>query len=391
MNNFIYHIPTKVIFGKEEHKNVGAIIKSYGFHKVMLHYGGGSIKKTGLYEDVILSLNESGIEYFELSGVQPNPTLSLVHTGVKLCKENKPDLILAVGGGSVIDSAKSIASGALCDFDPWLFQSGEKIITAAIPVATILTISAAGSETSCSCVITNDETGIKRGHSSPFNRPLFSILNPELTYTVSEYQTACGIVDIMMHTLERYITLKNEVSPTDEISEAILKSVIKAGKEAIEHPNSYEARAALMWAGSLSHNDLTGLGKDYFMVSHQIEHEISGKFNHVAHGAGLAVVFPAWAKYAYRYNIPRFVRYAVNVWGILENKSDPEKTALEGILKTESFFASIGMPIRLHELNITEDSFEEMAIKCTNFGGRVLKGYIDYGKVEICDILKLAL
>jgi alcohol dehydrogenase YqhD (iron-dependent ADH family) len=229
---------------------------------------------------------------------------------------------------------------------------------------------------------------MKRGFGSELNRPLFSILNPELTYTVSKYQTACGIVDIMMHTLERYITQPGDVLPTDEISEAILRSVIKAGKTAIDYPEDYEARATLMWCGSLSHNNLTGLGRDYFMVSHQIEHEISGMFENVAHGAGLAVVYPAYCKYMYKYNLERFARLARNVWGV--NQSDDAKAALLGIEAAENFFKSIGMPTTLSELDIHSDSFEEMAIKCTNFGKRTLPGHVELGKDEIVSIFKLA-
>lgn len=389
MNNFEYCVPTKIFFGKDEHLKVGQIIKSYGYKNVLLHYGGGSIKKNGLYDQITASLSASDINYTELGGVEPNPKLSMVHKGVTVCKNNNIELILAVGGGSVIDSAKCIAAGAKVDFDPWLFHERKANATDTIPVACVLTISAAGSETSSSCVITNDQTKIKRGFGSELIRPLFSVLNPELTFSVSKYQTACGIVDIMMHTLERYITLPGTVLPTDEISEAILRSVISAGKTAIENPCDYQARATLMWCGSLSHNNLTGLGRDFFMASHQIEHEISGKFDNVAHGAGLAVIFPAYCKYMYKYNIERFARYARNVWGITQN--DDQKAALEGICATENYFKSIGMPVTLRELNIDSESFEDMADKCTNFGTRVLPGYVDMGKDEITEIYKLAL
>lgn len=391
MDNFVYYAPTKIYFGKETHKQVGDIIKGYGFKKILIVYGGGSIKRNGVYEIVTDSLRANGIEYVELSGVEPNPKLSSVKKGAEICRHNNVEMILAVGGGSAIDAGKVIASAALNDCDPWLFSSKQAVPEKALPVATILTIAAAGSEMSASAVITNDETKIKRGFNSEFHRPLFSILNPELTYTLPPYQTACGIVDIMMHTIERYLTKYGEAEPTDFIAEAILKTTIKAGKTAINDPEDYNARAELMWAGSLSHNDLTGLGHSYFMVSHQIEHELSGMFDNIAHGAGLAVIFPAWAKYAYKFNIPRFARFAVNVWNIEYDYAEPEKTALAGIEATEKFFREIGMPTCLRELDVDESCFEEMAVKCTNFGTRKLDGYIQYDKQEITDILKLAL
>lgn len=391
MKNFIYHAPTKVIFGKDTEKQVGNIIKDYGYKNVLLVYGGGSIKKSGLYDTIVTSLTENDIAYSELAGVEPNPKLSMVRDGADICKQNSIELVLAVGGGSAIDMAKVTAAAALYDGDPWDFSSKVKNPEMALPVGVVLTHAAAGSEMSASAVITNEDTKIKRGYNSEFNRPLFSILNPELTYTLSPYQTACGIVDIMMHTLERYMTISGDAEPTDMIAEAILKTVINAGKIVMNEPNNYDARAAIMWASSLSHNDLTSCGKSFFMVSHQIEHELSGMFDNIAHGAGLAVVFPAWAKYAYKYDIPRFARYAANVWNIDYDFANPETTALAGIKATEEFFISIGMPVRLGELGVGEDSFDEMAMKCTNFGTRTLDGFIQYDKQEIIDILKLAL
>ena len=391
MKNFVYHVPTKVFFGKDTEKQVGEIIKGYGYKNILLVYGGGSVKKSGLYDTVIKSLSDSGIKYSELAGVEPNPKLSMVRQGAAICKRDGIELVLAVGGGSAIDMAKVTAAAALYDGDPWDFSSKIKTPEKALPVGTILTHAAAGSEMSSSAVITNEETKIKRGYNSEFNRPLFSILNPELTYTLPPYQTACGIVDIMMHTLERYMTIGGAAEPTDMIAEAILKTVINAGKVVMNDPTNYEARAAIMWASSLSHNDLTGSGKSFFMVSHQIEHELSGMFDNIAHGAGLAVVFPAWAKYAYKFDMPVFLRYAGNIWGIEYNFNNPEETILAGIKATEDFFVSLGMPVRLGELGVAEDSFEEMAVKCTNFGGRKLDGFIQYDKQEIIDILKLAL
>lgn len=392
MENFEFHAPTKIIFGKDTHKQVGEVISSYGYKKVLLHYGGGSVKKNGLYESIVASLNDSKIDFVELAGVQPNPKLSLVKKGVQICKSQGIELVLAVGGGSVLDSAKVIATGALYDCDPWEFSAKITTPTMALPVGAVLTLSASGSEMSTSAVITNEENLLKRGYNSEFNKPLFSICNPELTYSVDKYQTACGIVDIMMHTLERYFTLsESDVELTDRLAEGLIKTVINAGTKALDNPNDYGARANLMWAGSLSHNDLMGAGRKVFMACHHLEHELSGMYDFVAHGAGLSVVFIAWAKYLYKYSIPRFCQYATRIWNIEMDYQNPEKTALAGILATERFFSDIGMPIRLSEFNIGGDKIAEMAQKCTFWGKRTLPDYIELGQKEIEDIFKLGL
>jgi hypothetical protein len=391
VKNFQFYAPTRVFFGKGEYVRTGEILAGYGYTKIMLHYGGGSVIKSGLLAKVKESLEKKGISYVEFGGAQPNPRLSHAKAGIDICRKEGVQLILAVGGGSTIDSAKMMASGTLADCDPWLFVTKERVPMAALPIATILTLAASGSETSSSAVISNDESGLKRGFNSDFNRPLFSILSPELTFTLPPYQTACGIVDILMHTLERYITVPNFFEPTDSMAEAILKSVIAAGRVAMKEPENFEARATLMWAGSLSHIDLTGLGKEYFMISHQLEHEISGMFPHVAHGAGLAVVFPAWCRYVYQKNLPAFCRYANRVWDIPMDESNPEKNALAGIEATEKFFREIGMPLTLRECGIGEDAIEEMAEKCTFFGKRKLHSVVVCGKNEIMDIYKLCL
>ena len=391
MNNFTFHTPTKVFFGKGTEKQVGEIIKSYGFSKVLFHYGSGSIKRTGLYDTVTASLREAEISFVELGGVEANPKLSLARKAAELARNEKADMILAVGGGSVLDSAKAAAAGACNACDPWEFSSKKRAPEKALPVGTILTLAASGSETSDSCVLTNEDGWLKRGFNAPCNRPLFSILNPELTYTVSKYQTGCGIVDIMMHTLERYFSLNGDNPLTDALAEGLLRTVVEEGKRAIRDPKDYEARAALMWAGSLSHNGLTGCGKTFMMRCHQLEHELSGAYDRVAHGAGLAVIFPAWAKYIYRYNVSRFAQYAVNVWGLPMNFEHPERTALEGIQATEAYFQSIGMPVRLSELDVDDAKFDEMAEKCTFFGKRTLPDYIELGKKEMLDIYRLCL
>ena len=394
MQNFDFYTPTRMIFGKDTQKQVGKIVKEYGFKKVLVHFGGASAKKSGLLDQVTDALEAEGIAYVTLGGVQANPTLAMAKEGIELCKKEGVDMILAVGGGSVIDSSKCIADGVgNPDTDVWNFFIGQGAPKKALPVGVILTLSASGSEMSASCVITNEEQGLKRGFNSVTHRPLFSICNPELTYTVSKFQTGCGTVDIMMHTLERYFSLGGDTPLTDRIAEGLLKTVIEAGKVADQEPDNYEARASLMWAGSLSHNGLTGLGRDFFMQVHQLEHELSGMYDRVAHGAGLAVIFPAWAKYVYRNEkaLPRFSQYAVRVWGIEMDFEHPERTALAGIEATENYFRSIGMPVRLSELDIDDSGIEEMAEKCTFFGKRVLKDYIPLDKKEMMDIYRLAL
>ncbi len=389
MKNFTYYTPTKVFFGKGEENRVGEIVASYGFKKVLIHYGGGSIMRTGLYDRVVKSLEDAGIAHVELGGVQPNPMLSLAKKGAEICKAENVDLVLAVGGGSAIDSAKLIADGAKTDRDLWDFSMKKAVPTDALPIATILTLAATGSEMSASAVITNDELKLKRGYNSETHRPLFSILNPELTYTLPPYQTACGIVDIMMHTLERYITKTGEFELTDRIAEQLLKTVIESGRIAMVEPDNYEARANLMWAGSLSHNDLTGCGRDYFMVSHQMEHEVSGIDDTIAHGAGLAVIFPEWCRYVYKYDVMKFCQYAVRVWNCEMDYAHPEKTALAGIEATAEYFKSIGMPSKLSEFGLTKDAIPVMTEKCTNFGTRVLPSYIDFDAKEIAELYEL--
>ena len=372
MKNFMYYTPTKVYFGKGEELKVGKIIKEYGFKKIMLHYGKSSIKKCGLYDKVVKCLKDEGIEFVELGGVEPNPKLSLVLNGVELAKKEKVEMILAVGGGSVLDSSKSISAGAKVDFSPWKFSIGEEVVKDRLPVGSILTISAAGSDMSNSCVITNDETLEKRGFSSDFNRPLFSILNPELTYTVNPWQTACGVVDIMMHTLERYFSNGDENEElTDNLALGLLKAVYDAGKVIMKDPTNYDARATLMWANSLSHNGLTGCGKVYFMAVHQIEHEVSGMYDSVSHGAGLAALWPQWAMNSYKASPKRFLRLAYEVLGV-DYTPDDEKAIIEGISRLKAYFKSLGMPVTLRELGVDKNSLPDIAWNAMFKGKRVL-------------------
>ena len=388
MKDFIYNTPTKVFFGKKKEEELGAILKSYNIRKVLLHYGTKSIKASGLYDTVIDQLNKANIAFVELGGVSPNPKLSLALEGVKIAKENDVDLILAVGGGSVIDSAKLIAVGAKVDFNPWLFSIKEKTPTDHIPVGVILTLSAAGSDMSNSCVITNEETKEKRGFNCEENRPLFAILNPELTYTVSKYQTGCGIVDVMMHTLERFFSEGEPTPVTDNVALGILKAVVDCGKTAINDPTNYEARATLMWANSLSHNGLTSCGREFVMSVHQIEHEVSGMFDEVAHGAGLSVLWPAWAKLACNVMPERFQLFANQVMGIAKT-NDPLKDGLDGVEAVKKFFKEIGMPTSMKELNIDENNFEALANNYTFNGKRVLKDLITVDYNKALEILKL--
>ncbi|MBR3576620.1 MAG: iron-containing alcohol dehydrogenase, partial [Clostridia bacterium] len=326
--------------------------------------------------------------FLELGGVEPNPKLPLVQEGAALVKKEGIDFILAIGGGSVIDSAKAIALSVANDADAWDIITGKAKAEKGFPIGVILTISAAGSEMSNSMVITNPDGMLKRGFGTNLNRPVFAVMNPALTCSVSKFQTGCGIVDIMMHTLERYFVLEPDNELTDRLAEALLVSVKNAGTAAIENPDDYEARATLMWASSLSHNDLTGCGKAYNFTVHMLEHEISGMFDRVPHGAGLAILFPAWAKYVYKYDVKKFAQLATRVWGIDYDFECPEKTALAGIHATEEYFKSLGMPVRLSEFDIHEDSFEEMARKCTKH--RPLYAGVDISDEHIVNIFKLA-
>ncbi len=391
MNNFIYHTPTKVYFGKDQELNVGQIIKEFGGTRVLIHYGTGSVKRTGLLDRVKTYLSEAGLYYVELGGVQPNPELPLVRRGIKLCQDEKIDFILAVGGGSVIDSAKDIANGAANpDVDVWEFSKKAATPTKTIPKGVILTLSAAGSEMSSSCVITNPETGEKRGYGTVFNRVEFAIENPELTYTVNAYQTACGAVDIAMHTIERYFCVGEDTYLTDAIAEAVIKSVQKAGADAIKTPTDYTARANMMWASSLAHNDLTQCGRSYGLTVHQLEHEVSGMYTNVAHGAGLAALWASWARYVYTANVDRFMQFANRVWNVDIDFEHKEKTALTGIQMQEDYYKSIGMPTSLRELGVKIEDLEKLAYNCSFGKTRVLDGYKKLGFEDMLEIYRMA-
>lgn len=387
MNNFTFSQPTQIIFGKDVENQAGQEARKYGT-KVLLHYGGGSIKRSGLYDRVTASLRNADVEWRELGGVQPNPRLSLVKEGISLSREFGADIILAAGGGSVIDSAKAMAAGVMYDGDVWDFYSGRAFPQEALPVGVVLTISAAGSEASNSSVITNEDGWFKFGLSADCLRPKFSLCNPQLTCTVPPYQTACGIADILAHVMERYFTPQRDVDVTDRMCEAVMIGIMENARKVMTDPSSYEARAEIMWAGTVAHNDIVGVGRSGDWSSHQIEHEISAIYD-IPHGAGLAIVFPAWMKHVYKHDIVRFKQFAQRVFEIADDFGDDESIATEGIARLESFFSEIGLPVTLSEANIPHDRLDEMAQKCgsrsTNVGN-----YAKLTKDTVRQILELA-
>jgi alcohol dehydrogenase YqhD (iron-dependent ADH family) len=386
MENFTFRNATKIIFGKDAENKAGAETAKYG-NKVLLHYGGESIKKYGLYDRVLKSLKDAGLEIIELGGVQPNPRLSLVKKGIDLCRKEKIDSILAVGGGSVIDSAKAIASGISYDGDVWDFFTGKAVLEKIVPVGVILTIPASGSESSGSLVITKEEGLYKRGFVNELLRPEFAILNPEITYTLPPYQTACGVSDIMAHIMERYFTTVMNVDLTDRLCEAALKTVINNAPIVLKEPENYGARAEIMWAGTIAHNNLLSTGRIGDWGSHAIEMEISGIYD-LAHGAGLAIVFPAWMKYVYKKDLKRFAQFAVRVWNEEPDFNDIEKTALSGIKRLGDFYKGIGLPVTLKEANIPYDRLEEMARKCAE--RKTIGNFVRLDEADILAILMMA-
>lgn len=365
MFNFKYFAPTEVCFGRGTVDNVGEYVKKYHGTKVLVHYGGGSVVRTGLLERVKKALDKAGITHIELGGVVPNPRLSKVYEGIELCRKEKIDFLLAVGGGSVIDSTKAIGYGLTNEGDVWDFFEHTKAADDCMPLGCVLTIAAAGSEMSNSCVITKEDNDEKRAYDDDISRPKFAIMDPELTMTLPDYQTACGCTDMLMHTEERYFTNGGNMEITDSIAEALMRTVIKYARVLVREPENYEARAETMWAGSLAHNGLTGCGNDGGdFSSHMLEHEMGGMFD-VAHGAGLAAIWPSWARYVYKDCLPKFKRFALYVMGVEDEGSD-EEIALAGIEAMESFYHSIGMPTNMKELGIkpTEEQILEMAHRC---------------------------
>ncbi len=365
MNGFNYYTPTKVVFGVGTEKQVAGLIREFGGTKVLIHYGGGSVVRSGLLGRVTDLLSEAGIPFVTLGGAVPNPRLGLVYEGIELCKKENVDFILGVGGGSAVDSAKAIGYGVANEGDVWDFYDHKRKAKGCLPLGVIMTIAATGSEMSDSSVITKEEGLVKRGYSSDYGRPRFAIMDPALTVTLPDYQTACGCADIMMHTMERYFTNGGNMELTDAIAEGLLRTVMVNAEKLVKDPKDIDARAEVMWAGSLSHNGLTGCGNDGGdWMTHKLEHELGGLYD-VAHGAGLTAVWGSWARYVYRDCLPRFKRFAVNVMGIAPEGTD-EEIALKGIEATEDFFRRIHMPIDLGELGVSasDEDLKLMAHKC---------------------------
>lgn len=391
MENFTFYSPTYFVFGKDEENKTGHYVKRFGGKKVLIHYGGGSVVRSGLLGRIKASLEAEGIKYVELGGVKPNPRSGLVYEGIDFCRKEKVDFILAVGGGSTIDSAKAIAAGVVYEGDFWDFYKG-KPVTKALPVATVLTIAAAGSEGSPDTVITHEDGNFKRGASGEALRPVFSILNPALTQTLPAYQSACGITDIMAHLFERYFTNTKEVEVTDRLIEGLLLTMIHESPRVIADPNNYEARANIMWAGMMAHNNSCGVGRSQDWASHDIEHELSAVYD-CAHGAGLAVVFPAWMTYNMNHDVSRFAQLAVRVWGCQMDFACPENTAKAGIEALRRFLKSIGMPGNFKELGAKDEDIPRMAHSACLGNGRTgtIGGFVKLSESDVANIYRLML
>ena len=392
IKDFNFFAPTRIVFGKNAEMQIGDLVAQQNGHKVLVHYGGGSAERSGLLDVVREQLKSHGIPFVELGGVVPNPLLSKVQEGISLCRREQVDFILAVGGGSVIDSAKAIGYGSLYDGDVWDFWAGKAVPEACLPIGVVLTIPAAGSEMSSSCVITKDDGLLKRGINSDLCRCRFAVMNPERTYTLPPYQTAAGATDIMMHTMERYFSKYEDMTLTDAIAEALLRTVKDAAVVVMEHPEDYRNRAQIMWAGSLAHNDLTECGTEKDFATHRLEHELSALFG-VTHGAGLAALWPSWARYVKDKHRSRFVQFAVNVMGVENDFAHPDETAEKGICAIEDFYRKIGMPTNIHELlgrEITDDEIEVLVDKCSRGNTITIGAFEVLGADEMRAIYRLA-
>ncbi|MDR2647338.1 MAG: iron-containing alcohol dehydrogenase [Oscillospiraceae bacterium] len=388
MLNFQMHIPTKIVFGRDEQKNIGALLKPYVKQKVLLHYGGGSIKKSGLYDQITASLRAADIAFAELGGVVPNPRLDLVYKGIALCKAEGIDLILAVGGGSAIDSAKAIAMGYYFEGDIWRVFDDDLHVEKALPVATVLTIPAAGSEMSNSCVITNEAEQLKYGHTDNCTRSILSVVNPELFATLPKNQIANGIADMMSHIFERYFTNTEHTDVTDELCEGVLRAILKNAPKVVGDPSDYAAWCEIGLAGTFAHNNILGLGREQDWGCHGMEHELSAIYD-IPHGAGLAVLTPNWMEYVYKTNIPMFLQFAQNVMGLRTGARAAEETILEAIAKLRAFYAGIGMVGTLTELGIDDARLEEMAKKATGYAFGEEYGQGHFKKLLWQDVLAI--
>ena len=391
MKDFHYYAPTEVVFGADAETQTGKMVKKYGGTKVLVHYGGGSVVRSGLLDTVCKSLEAEGIAYVKLGGVVPNPRVSLVREGIELCRKEGVDFLLAVGGGSVIDSMKAISVGVPYKGDVWDFYIRKAFDRECLPTSCVLTIPAAGSEMSDGSVITNDEGGLKKDYCINEFRCKFAIMNPVRTYTLPAWQTACGAVDMVMHTMERYFSKDDDMELTDAVAEAVMRTAMDSVHVVLNEPENYRHRAQLMWAGSLAHNDLTGCGTSGDWATHNLEHELSGMFD-VSHGAGLAALWGSWARYVLSENPTRFARFAVNVLGVTNNFKNTEETALAGIAKMEDFYRSIGMPVNIHELigrEITDAEIEDVD-KCSNYGANTVGCLKELKREDMVAIYKMA-
>lgn len=391
MLNFEYYTPTRVVFGKNTENQVGRLVKEQNCKKVLVHYGSQSAVKSGLLDRIYASLKEASIDYVSLGGVVPNPRISKAREGIELCRKEGVDFILAVGGGSVIDSAKAIGYGVACGGDVWDFYSKKRIPTACLPIGCVLTIAAAGSEMSNSSVLTNEEGWLKRGCNNDLCRCRFAVMNPELTYTLPKYQTASGCVDILMHTMERYFNNNQSMDLTDHLCEALMRTVMMNGRILMQSPENYDARAEIMWAGSLSHNGLMGCGTDGGDWScHQLEHELGGMFD-VAHGAGLAAVWGSWARYVMDANVERFAQFACNVFEI-PCGSDLKEAALKGIEAMEQFYRYMEMPTSVSDLGIslTDEQIETLSYKCSFENTRTIGVVKKLNMEDMANIYRMA-
>ena len=388
MNNFNFYSPTEFVFGKGTEEKCGELVKKHGGTRVLVHYGSGSVVKSGLLGRVTRSLEEAGLVHFELGGVVPNPRDTKVYEGIELCRKENIDFILSVGGGSTIDSSKAIAAGTCYNGDFWDFYCGKAQIKKALPVGTVLTIAAAGSEGSPSSVITKEDGMEKRGTGSDLIRPRFSVLNPELTFTLPKYQTGCGATDIIAHVFERYFTTTREVEITDRLCEAVILTMIKETPRVIADPCNYDARANIMWAGMVAHNDIVGVGRAQDWNSHGLEHELSGLYD-CAHGAGLAVIMPAWMEYVMDTDVMRFAQMATRIFGVQMDFENPRNTAIKGIRAFRSFLRDIGMPINFRELGAKEEDIP-LLIEKLGIGDGVRHGFRQLDKNDVEAIYKLA-
>lgn len=389
MNNFVFYSPTEFVFGKAMEMQVGALARKHGARKVMIVYGGGSVVRSGLLDRVKQSLREAGIEYCLMGGVQPNPVDTKVYEGIEFCRREQADMLLPVGGGSVIDTAKAIAAGVLYEGDFWDFYIGKAKVTKALKVAVVLTIPAAGSEGSGNTVITKLDGLQKLSLRVPeVLRPVFSIMNPELTYTLPPFQTACGVADMMAHIMERYFTNTQEVEIGDRLCEGTLMAIINEAPKAMRNPEDYGARANLMWAGMIAHNGTCGVGCEEDWASHFLEHEISAIYG-VTHGAGLSVIFPAWMTWMVEHNVGKIAQYAVRVWGVPESE-DKKAVALEGIGKLKAFFNSLGLPVTFKELGVENPDIDRLADSLHRNKGELVGNYVKLTKQDSKEIYRLA-